>query len=227
MFTFADLMRQAQGGQALDNLATVYGLKRSDMEKLTAALLPAFQIGFQRSMQEPATMVDMLDPEKFGAAFEDARAAVSPAVTEAGRMAMERLFGSAEAADVIARQAAQISGVGGDLVSKVMPAMTATLFGGIAKQVEESPFAPMLKVWSGGVDPAANPMGAFANPFKDAMGSFLKGYAEGKPKPEAAAGHRWPEGMEGFGKLFEAGMEVSEQNRRAFEQILDGYRKPG
>ena len=121
MFTFADLMRQAQGGQALDNFAAAFGLKRTDMEKLTAALLPAFQIGFQRSLQEPATLVDMLDPVKFSAAYEDARAAVSPAATEAGRMALERLFGSPEAADVIAKQAAAMAGITLDTTSAAWP----------------------------------------------------------------------------------------------------------
>jgi uncharacterized membrane protein len=31
--------------------------------------------------------------------------------------------------------------------------------------------------------------------------------------------------MEAFGRMFQAGVEISDQNRRAFEQMLDGLRK--
>ncbi|WP_181702800.1 DUF937 domain-containing protein [Chthonobacter albigriseus] len=228
MFTFADLMRQAQGGQALDNIAAAYGLKREDMDKLTRTLLPLYSWGLQKSMKEaqsPSAFADLLEPDKFRAAFDDARAAVSPAATEAGRIAMEKLFGSGAAAKVIAEQAAAASGVGADVVSKVLPTMTATLFGGIVKQIEESPFAPMLKAWTGPLDATANPFAAFAGPARDAMSSFLKGYAEGNGKPEQAVDPRWPGGMEAWGKMFEAGVEANEASRKAFEQIFGGFGK--
>lgn len=228
MFNFADLMRQAQGGQALDNIAAATGLSRQEVEKLTATLLPVFALGMQKSAQQwasPAGFADLVNPEKFRSAFDDARSAVSPAMTEASRLALEKMFGSGDAAKVIADQAAAASGVGADVVSRVMPAIAATLFGGIAKQIEDGPFAPFFKAWSGGIDPSKDPMGAFANPFKDAMGAFLKGYAEGKPDPAKPEAPKWPEGMEQFGKMFEAGMDWSDTNRKAFEQILEGYRK--
>jgi hypothetical protein len=224
MFTLLDLMRQAQGGQAIDNLAAAYGLKRRDLETLMGTLLPVFALGMKKSvadMASPASVADLIDPDKFRAAYDDTSAAMSPAATEAGRIALQKMFGSGDAADVIARQASAITGIGADVVSRVMPAMTATLFGGIAKELEATPLAPFLKGFS--ADPTAA-LGALGNPMKDAMGAFLKGYAEGKPgaEPAAAEGIRWPAGMEGFGKMFEAGMEMNEASRKAFEQILEG-----
>jgi hypothetical protein len=227
MFTFADLMGKAQGGQALDNIAAAYGLKRSDLDALTGALLPMFQIGLQRSMRDaaaPKTLSELLDPETFGSAFEDARAAVSPAATEAGRMALERMFGSRDAARVVADQAAEITGIGSDVVSRVMPTLAATLLGGIGKSIADTPMEAMLKAWSG-VDPAADPLSAMVSPYRDAMNAFLKGYAAGKSAPQPEPATAWQEGMDAVGKMFEAGVELSEQNRRAFEQMLDGMRK--
>ncbi|HUG62809.1 MAG TPA: DUF937 domain-containing protein [Methylomirabilota bacterium] len=229
MFTFADLMNKAQGGQALDNIAAAYGLKRSDLDALTGTLLPVFQLGLQRTLRDmasPAPLGDLLDPDTFGAAFEDAHAAMSPAATEAGRMALERMFGSRDAARVVADQAAAITGVGSDVVSKVMPTLAATLLGGIGKAIEDTPMRDILKTWSGGVDPATAPLAAMAAPYRDAMNAFMKGYAKGKPKPKPEIGAEWAEGMEAFGKMFQAGVELNEQNRRSFEQILDGFRKP-
>lgn len=224
MFTFADLMRQAQGGQALENIAAAYGLKRTDVEAMMATLLPLLSLGLQRSMREinsPQALAQvMTDPDKFRAAFDDARAAMSPAATEAGRIALEKVFGSPDAARVITEQAAAASGVGADVVSKVIPAMTATLFGGLVKQIEESPFAPMMKAWTGSIDPTANPLAAFAGPMRDAMSAFLKGYAAGPEKDAAPEATRWPDGMEAFGKLFDAGMEANDASRKAFEQIF-------
>ncbi len=226
MFTFADLMNQAQGGKALDNIAAAYGLKRSDLEAINRTLLPVFQIGLMRTMADragPATLDDLIDPKTFGAAFEDARAAVSPAATEAGRMALERMFGSKDAARVVADQAAAISGVGSDVISKVMPSLAATLLGGLGKAMEGTPMREALKSWSG-IDPADEPLAAMAAPWREAMSAFLRGYAEGKPVPKPEGAPDWPEGMEAFGKMFEAGVDLGEQNRKAFEQILEGFR---
>jgi hypothetical protein len=227
MLTFFDLLKSAQGGQAFDNIAAVYGLKRGDLEALSTALLPAFQIGLQRTLTtSPSSMTDLLDPERFRAAFEDARAAASPAATEAGRMALERIFGSKEAAKVVAEQASAMSGVGADVVSKVMPTLAATLLGGLGKAIEDTPMQPLLKAWSGGVDPAQDPLSAMMTPWRNAMDAFLRGYAAGKPVAQAEEGAEWPEGMAAFGKMFEAGVDIGEQNRKAFEQILDQFRKP-
>lgn len=225
MFTFADLMRQAQGGQAIDNIAKAYGMERREVEALMATLLPVFALGFRKSLQDmasPANLQDMLDPGKFQAAYEDARSAISPAATESGRIALEKMFGSGDAARVIADQASTITGIGADVVSKAMPVMAAMLFGGLSKEIESGPFGPMIKAFAS--DPA-RAMAAYGNPMRDAMGAFFKGYAEGKPKPKPAApeGVEWPEGMEQFGKLFEAGFEMNEANRKAFEQILEGF----
>jgi hypothetical protein len=202
-------------------------LKRGDLDALTGALLPMFQIGMQRSMADlgaPKTLSDLLDPDTFGSAFEDAHAALSPAATEAGRMALTRLFGSPDAARVVAEQTAAMTGVGADVVSKVMPTLAATLFGGIGKAIEDTPLRAVLKAWSGGVDPASEPLAAMVAPYRDAMNAFMRGYAEGKPKPKAEAA-AWPEGLEAFGKMFQAGVDISDQNRRTFEQMLDGLRK--
>jgi hypothetical protein len=227
MFTFADLLGRAQGGQALDTIAAAYGLKRSDLDALSAALLPALQIGLQRRFADPSfakAPAELFDPATFGAAFEDAHAALSPAATEAGRMALERLFGSPEAARVVADQVSAMSGVGADVVGKVMPTLAATVLGGIGKSIEDSPLRPLLKAWSGGIDPAEEPLAAFVTPYRDAMAAFLKGYASGKARPEPET-PGWAEGMQAFGRLFQAGVDISEQNRKAFEQILDGARK--
>lgn len=224
MFTFADMMRQAQGGQAIDNIAAAYGLKRTDVEKLMSTLLPLYAVGLRRAFQDmksPATLTDVLDPVKFRAAFDDAREAVSPAATEAARIALERVFGSGEAATVIADQAAAATGVGADVVSKVMPAMAATVFGGIVKNLEDSPLAPVLKAWNGTMGRDASAFDVLTNPYRDAMKAFLKGYAEGPPKKKTAgvSGIEWPDGMEGWGKLFDAGFEMNEASRRAFESV--------
>jgi hypothetical protein len=222
MLTFLDLLKTAHGGNAFDSIAKAYGLKPGEVETMATAFLPMFQFGLLRSMRQaaaPETLADLLDPSKFGAAFEDAHAAASPPAREAGRMALERVFGSKDAARVAADQAAEISGVGADVVSKVMPTLAATLLGGLGKSIEDTPMAAMLKAWSGGVDPSADPMAAMTAPYRDAMNAFLKGYAEGKPKPEPEPG-TWPEGLDAFGKMFDAGVEITEKNRKAFEKIF-------
>ncbi len=153
-------------------------------------------------------------------------------MTEAARLTLEKFFGRGDAAKVVADQAAAFSGLGADVVSRVMPAMAATLFGGLSRELQSSPFAPFMAAWTKGAEgnpfmAAGNPFAAAGNPMKDAMSSFLKGYAEGKPEPAKPGADpiQWPAGMEGFGKFFEAGVEMTEQQRKAIEQIFESAPK--
>ncbi len=48
-----EMMQQAQGGQAMQNLSRQYGLSPKQTQAAIDALLPAFSMGLQRQTQDP------------------------------------------------------------------------------------------------------------------------------------------------------------------------------
>ena len=53
MFDLFDILRGAQGGAAIDNVARHFGLAPAQVERAMQALMPAFAMGLQGSAREP------------------------------------------------------------------------------------------------------------------------------------------------------------------------------
>ncbi|MBH0238224.1 DUF937 domain-containing protein [Methylobrevis albus] len=242
MYTFTDLMRQAQGGRAVENFAGQFGVTPGDVEKLMATLLPVYAMGLQRNVApaaDPFGFVAALRQGPFKLAFESWEAAASKVAQEAGREALERIFGSKEIAKAVADQAALMTGLTTELVNRMMPMLTTTLLGGVGREVEKTPLAAMMDQWAKAMPagfqagmPAAKPSAApenpFAvpgNPFADAVSAFWKGYSDGPApaKPPEPPPSPLTEGTAALGKLFDAGLEMQETNRKAFERIMESY----
>ncbi|ODN71695.1 DUF937 domain-containing protein [Methylobrevis pamukkalensis] len=237
MYTFTDLMRQAQNGRALENFASSFGMTPHDVEKLMATMLPVYAMGLQRSMTpaaDPFGFFAMLKTGPFRPAFESFETAMSAQAQDAGREAMARIFGSKEAAKAVADQVALVTGIGNDIVARIMPAFTSTLLGGVGREIEKTPFAAMMETWQKTFMPAAAPapkeapFNPFTGPFTAPFESFMKGYAESKPEP-APPPPPEPEpttdGLATLKHMFNAGLEMQDTNRRAFERILESYQK--
>ncbi|MFD1333677.1 DUF937 domain-containing protein, partial [Methylopila musalis] len=87
MFTFYDLMRQAQGGAAFDNMARAYGVDPAQMRAAMAALTPAFAQGFQRQSRNDEAarrLHQMFGADVYARAFEAQAAALDPSARAAG-----------------------------------------------------------------------------------------------------------------------------------------------
>jgi len=240
LYTFTDLMRQAHHGRMVENFASQFGLTASDTEKLMATMLPVYAMGLQKNLQtqaDPFGVVALIKAGPFRQAYESFEAAVSGSAQDAGRDAMMRIFGSGDAAKAIADQVATITGVGTDIVNKMMPAMTSTLLGGIGKEIEESPLAGLMERWQTGfgLSPGKAPDTPF-NPFTAPMEAFMKGFSDGKPAaaapapapaaaPEPATPDPAADGLATLRHIFNAGLELQETNRKAFERILETYQQ--
>ncbi|SON54527.1 hypothetical protein HDIA_0986 [Hartmannibacter diazotrophicus] len=245
MYTFTDLMRQAQHGQAIENFASQFGMTPNDIEKLMATMLPVYAMGMQRRMTmpnaDPFGLFALMRTGPFKAAFDSYDAAVAKTTQDAGIEAMAKIFGSREAAKAIAEQAAMMTGIGTDIVNRMMPMMTSVLLGGLGKEIDKGPFVAMMEAWQKGFSgQAENKPGAASaapfNPFTAPMDAFMKGFSAGKPEhapePEPEPEPELPPepdfqntGVAALKHMFDAGMELQETNRKAFERILETYQQ--
>ncbi len=238
----ADLFDTAQGGAALRNLASFYGLSPAQAQQAVDALLPAFSIGLKRQVEEPALIpgfAQMLGADQARAFFE---AFASPdAAARQGQVFLDRIFGSREAEQRVASQAAFASGLGFDTVQKMLPAIASLVVGGIAKAAAEegvkayfdrflTPFGAPPAAPAPPPSPAAIP-----NPWNTMAEAMQAGWMGGVPPAPAPAPRSDTDelaalGIAAMSRMLETGRDIQDRNMAAMQEILDaflGHRPPG
>jgi hypothetical protein len=202
MLPLFDMMLQAQNGNAMDAMARQFGLAQEQTAKAMAALTPAFASGFKRNTTNPydfSTLLSAMSSGNYAKYFEDMNSAFTPQGIADGNQVLQQLFGSKEVSRAIAAQAAQLTGIGQDILKQMMPVMADTMMGGLFKQATgqfggvnpfaASPMASMMQQWleSTGLQPKPQPQAAsmFDNPFTRAFQDMMGG--QKKPEPQAQA----------------------------------------
>lgn len=206
MLPLFDMMLQAQNGMAMDAMAKQYGLAHEQAAKAVAALMPAFASGFKRNTTNPydfSALVQAMTSGNYAKYFEDMSSAFTPQGIADGNQVLQQLFGSKEVSRAVAAQAAQLTGIGQDILKQMMPAMADTLMGGLFKQTTGqfpganafagTQMAAMMQQWleSTGLQPKPQPQQAamaaamFDNPFMRAFQEMMGG--QKKPEPQAAS----------------------------------------
>lgn len=203
MLPLFDMMLQAQNGMAMDAMAKQYGLAQEQAAKAVAALMPAFASGFKRNSTNPydfSALFQAMASGNYAKYFEDMSSAFTPQGIADGNQVLQQLFGSKEVSRAIAAQAAQLTGIGQDILKQMMPVMADTLMGGLFKQstgqfsganaFAGTPMAAMMQQWldSTGLQPKPQPQAAtmFDNPFTRAFQEMM-GATQKKPEPQAPA----------------------------------------
>lgn len=204
MMPLFDMIMRAQNGAAMDAMAKQFNLAQEQTAQAMAALLPAFSSGFKRSSTNPYDMSSLMNAMfsgNYGKYFEDVGKAFTPQGMTDGNAVLERLFGSKEVSRAVAEQAAQLTGIGQDVLKRMMPVMADTIMGGLFKQMNgqmgsSSAFSPeamgrATEQWlqAIGFQPKPKPENdpfSLDNPMFQAMRSFW-GMDKAAPKPQAPA----------------------------------------
>lgn len=202
MMPLFEMMLRAQNGAAMDSMAKQFGLAQEQVAQALAALTPAFSSGLKRTAANPydlSGLFSAMSSGNYGQYFEDLSKAFTPQGVADGNQVLQQLFGSKEVSRAIAAQAAQVTGVGQDILKKMLPTMADTIMGGLMKQglgqmagttnpFSVTPIAPMVQQWleatgfapKSAPKPSADP---FDNPFINAWKDMM-GMAQAKPDPK-------------------------------------------
>ena len=198
MLPLFDMMMQAQNGAGIDAMAKQFNLAQEQVTKAMAALMPAFSSGLKRSAANPydfGALMQAIFSGNYAQYFEDLGKAFSAQGIADGNNVLGQIFGSREASRAIAAQAAQLTGIGQDILKQMMPVMASALMGGLFKQgmgqVQDSgnpfktgPMADMMRQWmeTTGLAPKKPEPGIFDNPFTQAMQAMWGGQKAPSPK---------------------------------------------
>lgn len=245
MFNLFDILQNAQGGQAMQNLAKAYGLSPEQTQAAVEALLPAFSMGLKRTTLDPnqfQSLFGMMNAGPHRSAFEDAMAAFGQQSTANGNDLLGALFGSKDMSRAIADQAAAMSGVGASVLKSMLPVLASMLAGGIAQNAQQAaPSQPNLQDLIGqmmggmfGAGQAAAPRPTQVQPNENgggllgallgsilAQGNFQTGQAAPASPPAANP-------ADILGRMFDTGREAQkahlDQMQSIFETFLGGRR---
>lgn len=239
MLTLFDMIEQAQGGAARDNLANQFGLSQDQVDEALAALMPAFAAALRHNTRQPQDLMGFMSALGTGQHakyYEDAMAAFSGG-REEGDAILGHMFGSKEASRAIAAQAAQATGIGQEIFRQMLPVVASMVMGGLFKQSAGGGAAPgggflgqfMEQIMSGlaALSPqtggkARQPENPFGDILEQMMGGGIRP-GGGHAAPPPGAGAAVPSGADIFGPMFDAGREVQDGYARGMERIVEGY----
>jgi hypothetical protein len=136
MNSLFDMIRMAQGGAGMGNLGQQFGLNPQQTQSAIEALMPAFSMGLERQMQNPAGMLDMFGKAAqggFANMFE--QGAAKEEAQTAGNDILGSLFGSKDMSRALADQASAASGISSTILKAMLPVIASMLMGGFMKSM--------------------------------------------------------------------------------------------
>jgi len=137
------ILQDAQGGQALDNLAKQFNISKEEADAAVRALLPALSTGFLNKASEPGALgsiIGALGEGQHLAAFADPAAAQSQATAQKGDEVLVHLFGSSQVDEQIIQRASAATGLKPELLAQMLPVLASVIVGGVTKSLQGQGF---------------------------------------------------------------------------------------
>lgn len=200
MDQFVEMLRAAQGGQALDNIGRMYGLSAQQAQAVAEAVMPAFAEAFRQATQSPealASLMTLMTSGPYGSFYTQPAAPAE--LSRAGNEALDTVFGSSDVSRALASHVASSTGLGVAVVRQMMPSFATLVVGGLAKSLAASGalqqmMAAMLSRMPGQTSQRVAPISS-GNPWIDAFLAFTstateqggQAYATGNPWADAYA----------------------------------------
>jgi len=132
-----EMIMQAAGGQAPQQIGSQFGLDQQQSQSAFAALLPAISTGLKQNAGTPQGLAGLLSALQDGNhdQFLDNPANLShQEVINEGNGVLGHLFGSKDVSRAVAGHAAEKSGVSADILKKMLPMVAMMAMGSLNKQ---------------------------------------------------------------------------------------------
>ena len=133
-----DIIRSAQGGRFVGNLAHQFGLTPQQANALLEAVLPQLSAGIERNTLSRGGLADLVAALGHGhhtRTLDDPRALTDPAILADGNNILGHILGSKDASRGVAQRAAGSTGISEGLIKMLLPILASILMGGMSKGV--------------------------------------------------------------------------------------------
>ena len=136
-----DTILNAQGGGAVEQLSSRFGLGPEQTASALAALVPALAAGVHQNVQSEGGLASLLSAVSNGQHqryVDDPSALGHEATIADGNAILGHVFGSKDVSRQVADHAASQTGIGADVLKKMMPMAAALVMGALARQTSSS-----------------------------------------------------------------------------------------
>lgn len=132
-----DVILQAQGGGAVQQLGRQFGLQPAQTQSAISALLPALAAGLQRNMSSEGGLDGLIGALAGGnhERYLDAPGSLADAAsTLDGNGILGHILGSKDVSRQVAQRASQQTGIDVSILKKMLPLVAALVMGGLSSQ---------------------------------------------------------------------------------------------
>jgi hypothetical protein len=243
MNNLIEMMMQAQGGNAMQNMARQFGLAPEQAQSAVESLLPAFQVGMQNqadSIDGLQKMIQMFGGGQHADTFDADGDGIPDNAVEQGNDVLGQLFGNKDVSRAVAAQAEATSGVSSAILKQMMPVIASMLMGGMFKgatnnglgdlmgQAMQGGLGNMMGQMMGGqqqpqpqaANPMANPMGGLmGGMLGNLFGGLLGGVKPAPPPPQDPM----MAGLDMLKGMFQSGQQVQQTQMDGLQQIFQQF----
>jgi hypothetical protein len=235
MTNLLEMMLQAQGGNAVQNLSRQFGLSPDQAQAGIEALLPALSMGMQRQAQSADGLKDLV--AMFGGGrfsqFHDADGdGIPDSAAGQGNDVLGQIFGSKDVSRAIAAQASGASGISDAILKQMMPVIAAMVMGGLFKGAANSGLGGLLGQMAQGnpggamnAPPrpqAADPMGGLMGGLLGQMMGGLMGQKPAPPPPPAPS-TPMEAGLDLLKSMMQSGATVQQGYQNSLQSIFEQF----
>jgi hypothetical protein len=201
-----DMIMSAQGGQTAQTAGAQLGLNQQQSQSAIAALLPAISSALKQNTASPQGLAGLLGALQGGQHeqyLENPQMLGQPQTVNDGNAILGHLFGSKDVSRAVAGRAAEQTGIGSDVLKKLLPLVATMAMGSLSKQTK----APTMQSALTGMA-MQHLMGGGNQSAGGGLGGILSAVLGGKAKQQRQAAAQQQQahqnGMGMIGKMLDA-----------------------
>lgn len=148
-----ELLLNTGGGGGISQIARQFGLEEGQAQSAVASLLPALQGGLSRNIQQEGGMDSLVRALSGGGHqqyLDDPSILGSPENIADGNGILGHILGSKDVSRAVAAQASQQTGIGADILKKMLPMVASLVMGMLSRQSSQASTGPAVFGESGG-----------------------------------------------------------------------------
>ncbi len=240
MNNLIEMMMQAQGGNAMQNMARQFGLQPQQAQSAVESLLPAFQVGMQNqadSIDGLQKMIQMFGGGQHADNFDADGDGIPDNAVQQGNDVLGQLFGNKEVSRAVANHAEATSGVSSAILKQMMPVIASMLMGGMFKgatnnglgglmgQAMQGGLGNMMGQMMGGGQPQQQPQNPMGNMMNGMLGNLFGGLLGGAKPAPAPPPPQDPmmAGLDMLKGMFQTGQQVQQTQMDGLQQIFQQF----
>lgn len=132
-----EMIMSAQGGASAQQAGSTLGLNQSQTQQAIGALLPAISSALKKNTSNPQGFAQLMEALKGGSHqqyVDDPQTMTQEGTIADGNAILGHLFGSKDVSRAVAGRAAEQTGIGADLLKKMLPLVATMAMGSLSKQ---------------------------------------------------------------------------------------------